>query len=138
MFRYIQFRWEIFQLERRARKDREGTDRAIEAAKARRASEEEINEIAGGSSEGVIRYRIRQIMSGYLEWEALRLFVPLPDEKEWDSAGTLSRDAISKLSAAIRAERKARIELLLMWVPGVTGILGAMIGLAAILVGKGK
>jgi hypothetical protein len=50
----------------------------------------------------------------------------------------LSRAGINELRSAIRAEKKARVERFLMWAPGITGILGAAIGLAAILIGKGK
>jgi len=58
----------------------------------------------------------------------------------WDSEqggfSYLSQLGINKLRADIRAERKARVELFLMWMPRVVGILGALIGLAAILVRK--
>jgi hypothetical protein len=57
----------------------------------------------------------------------------------------LTPAGFAQLRAAIRAERKARAEetkaradLFAMWVPGIVGILGALIGLASILVGKGK
>ena len=48
----------------------------------------------------------------------------------------LSQRGINKLRADIRAERKARVELLLMWVPGVVGVLGALIGLVAVLTAR--
>jgi hypothetical protein len=59
--------------------DREGTEKAIEKARARNAPEHEIDAIIGGSSEGVLRYRIREALSDYLVSEAYRLFIPLPD-----------------------------------------------------------
>jgi hypothetical protein len=57
-------------------------------------------------------------------------------DKDNEGYSYLSQIGINKLRADIRAERKARVELFLMWVPGVVGILGALIGLAAILMGK--
>jgi hypothetical protein len=145
MFRYLRLRWELWRLERRARADRKGTERAIERARARNAPEYEIETIIGGSSEGVLLYKIRELLSDYLISEAYRLFIPLPNWDKQDQAGNgdtakyvLNRDAINELRSAIRAERKARAERFLMWVPGIVGILGALIGLVSILVGKGK
>jgi hypothetical protein len=72
-----------------------------------------------------------------------RLLLPLPatsDETMWEKEGAnyiyLTEHGINHLRAAIRVERKARVELFLMWMPGVVGILGALIGLAAILMQK--
>jgi hypothetical protein len=143
MFRYLRLRWKIWQLERRVRADREGTERAIERARARKAPPHEIDEIFGGSSEGVLLYKIRETLSDYLISEAYRLFIPLPDWDKQDKAGSsdtvkyvLTRDAINELRSAIRAEKKARVERFLMWVPGIVGILGALIGLVSLLKGK--
>jgi hypothetical protein len=146
MFRYLRLRWKISRLERRCRAEEEGTEKAVEAAMARNASPGEIEAITGGSSEGVLQRKIQEALSKYLISEANRLVIPVPD---WDdhnlwSVNTdtdehvLNRAGIDELRSAIRAEKKARTERLLMWVPGITGIIGAAIGLAAILVGKGK
>jgi hypothetical protein len=140
MLRYAQLRWKIWRLERRARTEREGTEKAVERARARNASSHEIEEIIGGSSEGVLLYKIREALSDYLISEAYRLFIPLPDWDEQTKGGSsdpakyvLTRDAINGLRSAIRAEKKARTDRFLIWVPGVVGILGAAIGLASIL-----
>jgi hypothetical protein len=86
-------------------------------------------------------------MSAYLVSEADRLLIPLPDwddENSWTTFNTdtvehvLSRTGIDELRSKIRAEKKARADRFVMWVPGIVGILGALIGLAAILVGRGK
>ena len=80
MFRYVQLRWKISQLERK---------RAVERARARNAPPDphEIDGI-GGSSEGVLLYNIRELLSDYLISEAHRLFIPLPD---WDKQSWLPR-----------------------------------------------
>jgi hypothetical protein len=103
----------------------------------------EIDTIIGGSSADVLRWRLREALSDYLISEAYRLFIPLPDWDKQDKVGSgdtvkhvLTRDAINELRSAIRAEKKARVEQFLMWVPGIVGILGAAIGLASILIRK--
>jgi hypothetical protein len=147
MFRYLKWRWKIWRLERRCRAAEEGTERAIERARAQNAPPHEIDAIIGGSSADVLRYKIREALSDYLISEAYRLFIPLPDWDKQDKiresgAGydavkhVLTRDAINELRSAIRAEKKARAERFLMWVPGIVGILGAAIGLASILIRK--
>jgi hypothetical protein len=130
MLRYLQLRWKIWRLERQVRADEQGTERAIERAKARNALDE-IEGIIGGSSAGVLRYRIREALSDYLIAEAYRLFIPLPDwdrQDKGNSDGTekyvLTRDEINELRAAIRAEKKARTERFLMWVAPIIGIIG--------------
>jgi hypothetical protein len=53
----------------------------------------------------------------------------------------LNRAGLKQLRSDIRAEKKARAERLLMWVPALTamvGIIGALTGLAAILSGTSK
>jgi hypothetical protein len=134
----MQWRWKIWRLERRCRAQEKGTERAIERARARNAPPHEIDEIIGGSSADVLRYKIHEALSDYLILEANRLFIPLPD-RDKQVGGlkyVLTRDAINELRSAIRAEKKARAERFLMWVPGIVGILGAAIGLASILIRK--
>ena len=62
------------------------------------------------------------------------------DDEMWESDGPnrffITEHGIDHMRAAIRAERKARVELFLMWMPGVVGILGALIGLVAVLTSK--
>ena len=146
MFGYLRLRWKIWRLEGRAGKDEHATAKAVGIAMARGASSQEIDEITGGGDEGVLRRRIHAAMSKYLVSKANRLVIPLPDwedERFWSvnsEAGepVLTRAGINELRSAIRAEKKAGQERFLAWVPGIIGILGAMIGLAAILLGKSK
>jgi len=138
MWEFLRFRWRIWRLERAARADEKGTERAIDAAR-RRGAQDEIGEIASGSDAGVIRYRIRKAQSAYLISKAQRLTVPLPEESELtvdDDQYVLSHAQINQLRTAIRAEQKARWELRLMWLPivgVVTGLMGALTALVAVL-----
>lgn len=146
MFEYWGLRWKLSRLERATRAAGKGTDEAVEAARRRGASSIEVDEIAGGSDEGMLQRRIHEALSEYLIAKAHRLVIPLP---EWTNSNfwsvnidtdehVLTRAGINELRSAIRAEEKARQERVLAWVPAIIGILGAMIGLAAILVGKDK
>jgi hypothetical protein len=125
--------------------DEQATDRAVEAAKARGASQEEIDEITGGSDAPVMRYRVRRAMSDYLLAEADRLLVPLPDEDDeamWtvesEGVGTpvLTRAGINAVRAAIRAEKKASSERFLMMTSGLVGLIGAVTGLVSVIIRK--
>ena len=56
-------------------------------------------------------------------------------EKDDPNHVFLTERGINHMRALVRGERKAQADLFLMWMPGVVGILGALIGLAAILTG---
>jgi hypothetical protein len=143
MFERAKLRWRLRQWERRYRADEEGTDRAVRQAKAKGASQAEIDEITGGSSAPVLRYKVRKAMSDYLISEADRLLLPPPDDNErnWTTFDglegverVLTREGINELRTAIRAELKARSERLLMLTSGLIGVIGAITGLVSVLV----
>jgi hypothetical protein len=144
MFRSLAFRWKLWRLERLHRKEMMGTERALQDAWNRSATRDELSEIEGGSSQGVMYWRIRVLTTQFLVSEAARLVVPLPsleDKELWTHWGSgapneehvLTIKGINELRAAIRVEQKARAERFLVWVPGVVGILGALIGLVSVL-----
>jgi hypothetical protein len=132
------------KLQRKYLEDERGTERAVAAARGRGATEGEIREIWGGSDGPVLRYRVRTAISDYLIAEADRLMIPLPDkddQKIWENAErypVLTRQGINEVRTAIRAERKAQMELFVMWMPTVIGIIGALTGLAAVVLGLRK
>jgi hypothetical protein len=66
MFESARLRWQIRRWERRYQADEEGTDKAVAAARARGASQAEIDEITGGSDAGVLRWKIRKAVSDHL------------------------------------------------------------------------
>ncbi|MGJ5175269.1 hypothetical protein ACQR16_10150 [Bradyrhizobium oligotrophicum] len=142
MFLYLQFRRKLRKLERDQRSEEKGYEERIAEAKKRGAKGEEISDI---DQEGLSLYfhyqdEIQQLHSSYLISQARRLFIPAPplnDKAMWDhdigDRVFLSEQGINQLRAAIRVEKKARAEFVLMWVPGLVGILGTLIGLASIL-----
>jgi hypothetical protein len=145
VFEYLRFRWRLSRLEKEERRLDKEYDAKIKAAKERQATDEEIDNLDMESGHVSFHFEeeIQKLHSGYLLRQAYRLIIPTPQygkNEMWDMNEAhdsyLSKLGIAKLRADIRAERKARIELFLMWMPGVVGILGALIGLAAVLVGK--
>jgi hypothetical protein len=135
--------WRVRQFQRRIRADEEGTRQAVEKAKARGVSQDEIDEIAGGAVAGVLRWKVREATSDYLISKADRLIIPLPpddDEKMWtivdddsERKYVLTYAGINELRNAIRAERKGRIERWLMLTSGLVGVIGAITGLVAVI-----
>jgi hypothetical protein len=143
MIEYLRLQMKIWRLERAYAAEEKGTEKAVERAKARGAFGE-IEGILGGNHSFIHRRKIREAQSDYLLSEADRLIVPVPDwnnPEMWDDDGErrhLSREGLKQLRSDIRAEKKARAERLLIWVPAVVGIIGALTGLAAIVIGTSK
>jgi hypothetical protein len=78
----------------------------------------------------------------YLMSIARRMFIPVPEFKTeggaWEEASTsgryhLNAEALSALRLAIRKEQKEKHELWLIWLAAITGLVGAITGLAAVL-----
>jgi hypothetical protein len=124
-------------------------DNRAAAAKRRGASEEEIRQLGAGEvyDQGSYEDAVRSLHTGHLWQEANRLIVPTPppaDETAWDWQQDdlrLTDKGINDLRAAIRAEKKLRREVVLMWVPAIsalTGLAGAAIGLVVTWFGAGS
>jgi hypothetical protein len=88
---------------------------------------------------------IHQLLSTYLISEAERHFVPIPkfefSSGKWERSRVSDRDrltenGIRELRSAIRAERKEGSELARSWLTGLTGLIGVLIGLLAIILGR--
>ena len=145
MFDYLKLRWKLWKLTRVWERIETAQAARIGEAKKRGAKRDEIYEI---DQEGALDWwqhldDVRAAHSRFLIAKASEMILPIPkfdDKTMWkdDQMGrtTLTELGINTLRASVRAERKARLEMFLMWVPGVVGILGALIGLAAILTGK--
>jgi hypothetical protein len=131
------------QNKRRQKRDEQPIKAALAEAKDKDDYPiEEISNLENNYSHVQVRYldEILRLHTEHLIRESNRLIVPYPAANEpgmWerDDEGyvRLTESGISKLRADIRAEKKARLERVIMWMPGVVGILGAWIGLAAIL-----
>jgi hypothetical protein len=145
MFDYLQLRWKLWKLARVWDGIEGANDARMEEAKKRKATCDELNEIDQYSAQDYFEHQddVRAAHSRFLVSRASQLILPLPgrdDKTMWedDRMGrtSLTELGINTVRSAVRVERKARLEMFLMWVPGVVGILGTLIGLVAILTGK--
>ncbi|MBR1090792.1 hypothetical protein JQ621_25300 [Bradyrhizobium manausense] len=146
MFDYLRFRWKLWGTERQRRAAGKVYEKDLAAAKARKASAEEIEEVSsrGMTDDYELDDEVVQLHTAYLLAEARRLMLAAPeirDEERWGCGivtgrRQLTKKGIVEMRAAIRAEKKASREGLLLWVPGITGILGLVVALAAIVLGR--
>lgn len=92
--------------------------------------------------ESMIDEEIAILVTDYLVTEARQNFVPIPsreDKECWEQCQriserhVLSSTGISKLRSVLRAEAKEKKELFLKVLAAVTGVLGAITGLVAVL-----
>jgi hypothetical protein len=143
VFAYLRFRWDLWQLEREQRKIGKKYEAMIKDANARKLSVGEIDTIEYEGTVDSLEFQenIWKLHSRYLCRQAARVLLPTPDldnkemwEHEPPNRVYLTEKGINHTRAAIRAERKARAEMFLMYVPGIVGILGTLIGLTSILV----
>jgi len=81
-------------------------------------------------------------MSRRVKDQAEHYLIPIPkfnkDSPDWiesriDGRYALSPEAVAKLRSAIRAERRERYEHAFRWLAALTGVIGALTGLAAVL-----
>jgi hypothetical protein len=146
MFGYLELRWKLWKLARTWDVIESAQEERHKEAKARHASSDELSVIESEEAGEYFEYQnaVYKAHTRYLTSKAYRLIVAIPtssDEGMWeedhgDGRRYLTEKGIGALRAAIRAEQKARVEMFLMWMPGVVGILGALIGLASVLVGR--
>jgi hypothetical protein len=87
-------------------------------------------------------HRIYRLVSDYYYEKAFEYGVPVPSGKDyWEDSeafpGTshLNRAGLSLLRASIHEEQKRRLEHFSVWVAGLTGLIGAVTGLVAVLHG---
>lgn len=140
MFAYVRFHCRLYQLERQLRRSDRKFKSALAEAKTRKAPAEEIDALRAyfDNDYWETRQEIKMAHSQYLLRKASRLLLPAPDlnNEMWETDRCLSERGINHMRKLIREERKARVELFLLWVPGVVGILGTLVALASILLGK--
>jgi hypothetical protein len=146
MFDYCRFRWKLWRNERMRRAADGEYERKLRELRARKAPESEIDELSSGAmtDDYELDDEVHELHTDYLLAQSRRLMLERPDwkdEERWTQGIVtgrrhLTKKGISELRAAIRSERKAARETLLMWVPGITGILGLIVALVAILAGK--
>lgn len=144
MIQWITFRWKQHQLERWVDSISRAHDKEKREARGRGATTNELHELGHKyyfehrlAADEVIR-----LTSAYYVRLAHRMLIPVPEFKteggDWiESQETgqyhLSTQALHELRAMIRAEKKARREGWTIWLALLTGAIGALSGLVAII-----
>jgi hypothetical protein len=141
---YLKFRRKVYQLEQELRAEEKASKIKIDKATKRGATADEIYELKNDYAGAYFHFtdEIKAAHGSYVLAQARRLIVEVPSLKNkryWegnDQTYTLTEEGVRYLRNAVRAERKARVELVVMWLPGVVGLVGTLIGLAAVLTGR--
>lgn len=145
MFDYLQLRWKLWKLARLWDHIDAANEARKEEAKKGGADRDKLRDIDQNAMRDYFEHQddVRVAHSRFLVSRTSQLILPIPepdDETMWEEdymgRRTLTKIGINTVRSAVRAERKAQLEMFLMWVPGVVGILGTLIGLAAILMGR--
>jgi hypothetical protein len=149
MFDWFHYRYKLARLQRAHRKAR---------ARKEAKSDDEKGEALSAFMDIINRYRDEEatLQTHYLCDRAVKRLIPLPEMSEaavvlgersskWRRSTTyggliLTDDAIRELRAALRADRRERLEIVRSWVativPGLTGLIGVIIGLLAVILGR--
>jgi hypothetical protein len=145
MLDWIRFRFQLYRLEREKSKavaellqswqklktDHLPVDQEAELLDRRRSIKIE-----------PIEEDVERLISSYLAGEAQKLRIAFPSADGcwyWSKHRhhyLLTRDAMQSLRSAIRTEKKEKSELAFRWLSGITGLLGALIGVLALILGR--
>jgi hypothetical protein len=148
MFGIVRFRYQLWKFERQGRSLSKAYDSDREKARRRGATADEMRSINESEMDelGMNHEQIMDAHTKRLTEIGYRLMIPVPsawdtqDADKWEDGKLvykyLSKKGLAELRASIRAERKARWELVVMWVPLFTlvvGLIGTVTGLVAVL-----
>jgi len=131
--------WQKRRVQRLYRKD-------LKEARRQKRGRDEVEQIiqAEMSETDFIDDEILRLVTQHLLQEVAKNLLPRPDfsaEGMWVESNItgrrhLSPEGISELRAKIRQERRERSENVRMWLVGLTGVIGALAGLVAVLFRK--
>ena len=144
MIDYLKYRYKIGILNDSRLKTEEAYCRKIKKAREQKKSHEEIESLERDEifELVMIKEEISILITGYLIKKANKWFVPIPgynEEKMWEKCNAISDQkvlttmGINTVKQAIRNELKGRIELFIMVAAALTGIIGALTGLIAVI-----
>lgn len=138
MLRAIKYRWKLRKLEKECSRIHQ-----IYSKHRKGLSGNELEQLNAEESSEVwpVFEEIDQLKSRCFYQIAHRLMVPLPDEKDkelWQEQSygwgrVLTSKGIWELKKLIRQEKRERREGFIVWLASLTGIIGAITGLAAVL-----
>lgn len=144
MFESIKYRLELSKLFKRKKKINQNYSKLIRVAEKEKRPEEEIDGLCSEAAfeDDILDEEISLLVTNYLEGQSKRYFLPLPernDQKMWTECGIISKQrvltshGISEVRSALRKEAKERMEIIFTFLVILTGIIGAITGLLAIL-----
>jgi hypothetical protein len=153
MFDWLRYRYELARLERLKRKTTRSYDRALnDAADNHKMDEAEALLCKEEHEIAPLNDLVAKLVSDRLIAQGKKYLIPVPMEdlnirlgktesENWKvSLRTYQRyltpSAIVALRSTIRAERKERTELAFRWLTALTGLIGVLIGLLAIILGR--
>jgi hypothetical protein len=137
---YIKDKIELFKLYRKIRKVENYYLRKIEEAGRAGKSYDECDVIALQmfSEKRDYEVQIKSILSSALIRRACRLNVPIPDFDDGEKWDGKRKDFLSdigrrEVGKAVRKELKERIDVLIPIITAITGLIGVVIGLIAVI-----
>jgi len=140
MLAWLSYRYQLARLHRQRKRIERGWAKARAKAKSESKDQEELRDIAFLAQHEIeeLEEDIRLLETRYLTALAERHLLPIPQREEAEVTGRymFSRETIKQLRSLIRAEQKERSELARSWLAGVTGLIGVLIGLLAVILGR--
>lgn len=133
MFEYVKYRWKLSELQKARQSVVSKAPRPVEG-------EEYAADFSTEIEIEIVEHKIYRLLSDYFYEKAFRYGVPVPSGDEyWQDSeaypGTqhLNPKGLSVLRASIHEEKKRRLEYFSILGAGLTGLVGAVTGLVAVL-----
>jgi hypothetical protein len=147
MLDWLRYRYNLWGLHREKHAARRSNARSWQRAQRGQDITEALKNIKTHRwrNDLLIDDEIYQLEADYVQRQAERLLLSIPKFSEisdhWEKSPftkswRLTRPAMLELRSAIRAEKKERSELARSWLTGITGLIGVLIGLLAVILGK--
>jgi hypothetical protein len=150
---WLRYRYQLSRLHKERRDLSRSHKEAYDQAAKQQKPKHELYQLALECAEDIqINYdRVGILQTGYLTSLAEKRLIPMPEgslpldqrgNDKWRNAKNsailyLNNDGIRELRVALRADRRERLDLVRSWLTSLTGLIGVIIGLLAIIL-KGK
>lgn len=139
----FKYRWQLNRLLHKRKKTERYYDKLLKNAKKEGQKRDEIEALRqeAGSEYFDIQDEIDLLITSNLLRVAEKLILPIPksdnaemwEESRYFSRKVLTKKGVAKLRTAIRDERKDKRDAYLPWIAGLTGLIGAITGLLAVI-----
>ena len=140
----LKYRWQIWRITKKINGTKSFYKEAIRKAEKENRHRDVENLIAeAGFEVGMLEDDRHHLICGYWLGITYKLYIPTPplkDESSWENcqfidpnAHHLTVEGVNKIRSLIRKEKKERIGMYLLWIGPITGLIGAVAALLAIL-----